>query len=378
MSSEASSVLQQTPLHAEHVRLGARLVDFGGWSMPVQYSGIMDEHQTVRTAVGIFDISHMGQFFASGPAAAPWLNRLLTNNIDKLAVGECHYTFLLNDSGGVIDDLIVYRVEDARYLLVVNASKIEEDFSWMRERVDPGVEFTNSSPDYAGIAVQGPRAVQLFDGVFSGQVCPARNHILTLGTGSAPVYIARTGYTGEDGFEVFCPAQDAVKTWQELLERGAELGVKPCGLGARDTLRLEMCYPLNGSDLSPERTPLEAGLGFFVDLTKPDFIGREALAAQKENGIPTRLVPFKMVGKSAPPRSHYPVYKDGEQISETTSGGLSPSLNAGIGLAYIPTAFAKAGEQIEIDIRGRRAPAEIQKRPLYRPAASAPPATLVP
>lgn len=347
--------------------------------MPVQYSGIMDEHQTVRTAVGAFDISHMGQFFASGASAGQWLNRLLTNNIDKLSVGECHYTFLLNDSGGVIDDLIVYRVEEARYLLVVNASKIDEDFAWMQKRLEPGVEFTNASPDYAGIAVQGPRAAQLFDAVFGGEhACPARNHILTLDVNGAPVYIARTGYTGEDGFEVFCPAELAVETWKDILERGAALGIKPCGLGARDTLRLEMCYPLNGSDLSPERTPLEAGLGFFVDLEKKDFIGREALVAQKENGIPARLVPFKMVGKSAPPRSHYPVYKDGEQISETTSGGLSPSLSEGIGMAYIPTHFAKAGEQIEIDIRGRRALAEIQKRPLYRPAASAPAATLVP
>ena len=379
VSSEASSVLQQTPLHAEHVRLGARMVDFGGWSMPVQYSGIMDEHQTVRTTLGAFDISHMGQFFANGPAAAPWLNRLLTNNLNKLSVGECQYTFLLNDSGGVIDDLIVYRVEEHRYLLVVNASKIDEDFAWMQERLDTGVDFTNSSPEYAGIAVQGPRSVQLFDAFFGGKHSrPARNEILTIVIDGAPFHIARTGYTGEDGFEVFCPANRAVKTWNDILERGTELGIKPCGLGARDTLRLEMCYPLNGSDLSPERTPLEAGLSIFVDLEKQDFIGREALLAQKEKGIPARLVPFKMIGKSAPPRSHYPVYKDGEQISETTSGGLSPSLNIGIGMAYIPTQFARAGEQIEIDIRGRRAQAEIQKRPLYRPAASAPPATLVP
>lgn len=379
MSPETAPVLKQTPLHSEHVRLGARMVDFGGWSMPVQYSGIIDEHQTVRTTLGAFDISHMGQFFAHGPAAAPWLNRLLTNNVDKLAVGECQYTFLLNERGGVIDDLLVYRLEEERYLLVVNASKIEEDFAWMQAHLDPSVEFLNSSAEYAGIAVQGPRSMQLFDAFLEGKhPQPARNEILTVTIDGAPFYIARTGYTGEDGFEVFCPAERAVEVWRDLLERGAELGIKPCGLGARDTLRLEMCYPLNGSDLSPERTPLEAGLSFFVDLQKPDFIGRDVLAAQKEKGVSVRLVPFKMVGKTPPPRSHYAVYKNGQQIAETTSGSLSPSLNVGIGMAYIPTEFARVGEEIEIDIRGRRLPAVIQKRPLYRPAPAAPAANLVP
>lgn len=379
MSPETAPVLKQTPLHSEHVRRGARMVDFGGWSMPVQYSGIIDEHQTVRTTLGAFDISHMGQFFANGPAAAPWLNRLLTNNVDKLAVGECQYTFLLNERGGVIDDLLVYRLEDERYLLVVNASKIEEDFAWMQAHLDPSVEFLNRSAEYAGIAVQGPRSMQLFDAFLEGKhPQPARNEILTVTIDGAPFYIARTGYTGEDGFEVFCPAERAVEVWRNILERGAELGIKPCGLGARDTLRLEMCYPLNGSDLSPERTPLEAGLSFFVDLQKPDFIGRDVLAAQKEKGVSVRLVPFKMVGKTPPPRSHYAVYKNGQQIAETTSGSLSPSLNVGIGMAYIPTEFARVDEEIEIDIRGRRLPAVIQKRPLYRPPATAPAANLVP
>lgn len=355
------------------------MVDFGGWSMPVQYSGIIDEHQTVRTALGVFDISHMGQFFASGPEACSWLNRILTNNVERLSVGECQYTFLLNERGGVIDDLLVYRIEDQRYLLVVNASKIDEDFAWMQSHLSGNVQLENQSDAYAGIAVQGPRSVKLFDAFFDGRYSrPARNEILTLEIDGATYFIARTGYTGEDGFEVFCPADRAVSAWNDILERGAELGIKPCGLGARDTLRLEMCYPLNGSDLSPDHTPLEAGLSIFVDLQKPEFIGRAALEAQRESGVPTRLVPFRMMGKTPPPRSHYGVFREGERIAETTSGGLSPSMNMGIGMAYLPTQLARINEQIEIDIRGRRFPAVIEKKPLYRGAGATEPANLVP
>ena len=348
------------------------MVDFGGWSMPVQYTGIIDEHQAVRTALGAFDISHMGQFFVAGEGAAEWLNSLLTNNVNRLSVGECHYTFLLNERGGVIDDLIVYRIEDQRYLLVVNAAKIEEDFDWMQKHAPAGLDFQNRSDDFCGIAVQGPRSAQLFDVFFEGRHSrPARNEILSIEIDGAPIYIARTGYTGEDGFEVFCPSDRAEKAWRDILDRGAALGIKPCGLGARDTLRLEMCYPLNGSDLSPDRTPLEAGLSIFVDLQKPAFIGREVLAEQKEKGIECRLVPFKMVGKTPPPRSHYGVYRGDTKIAETSSGSLSPSLGTGIGMAYLPSQYARIGETIEIDIRGRRFPATIEKKPLYRPGTPA-------
>ncbi len=345
------------------------MVEFGGWSMPVQYSGIIEEHQAVRTCLGVFDISHMGQFFVSGPGALAWLNRMLTNNVERLSVGECQYTFLLNDQGGVIDDLIVYRIESERYLMVVNAAKIDEDFAWLSMHLTPGIEFVNESDHYAGLAVQGPRSAQLFDSFFSGKYSrPARNEILSLVIDGSPYYIARTGYTGEDGFEVFCAANRAVKTWNDILARGAEFGIKPCGLGARDTLRLEMCYPLNGSDLSPTRTPLEAGLTIFVDLKKDHFIGREALLAQRARGITHRLVPFKMTGKTPPPRAHYAIYKDGKQIAETASGSLSPTLGIGIGMAYIPTEYARINEQIEIDIRGRRFAATIEKKPLHHPA----------
>ncbi len=365
--SAIASALKQTPLHAEHVQLGAKMVDFGGWSMPVQYTGIIEEHNAVRTGLGVFDISHMGQFFVQGADAQAWLNGLFTNNVERLSVGECQYTFLLNEAGGVIDDLIVYRIGETKYLLVVNAAKSDEDFAWMQSHLAPGVDFQNRSDEFAGLAVQGPRSAQLFEAFFHGKYSrPARNEILTLEIDGAVCYIARTGYTGEDGFEVFCPADRAVKSWNDILRKGAEFGIKPCGLGARDTLRLEMCYPLNGSDLAPDTTPIEAGLSIFVDLQKPGFIGREALLRQKQEGVKRRLVPFKMVGASPPPRAHYAIYKGDQKIAETTSGSLSPTLKAGIGMAYIPTEFARINEQIEIEIRGKRFPAVIEKKPLHR------------
>ena len=335
--------------------------------MPVQYTGIIDEHHAVRGKLGVFDISHMGQFFARGAGASAWLNGLLTNNVDRLSVGECQYTFLLNDAGGVIDDLIVYRIGEENYLLVVNAGKIDEDFAWMKAHLTAGVEFENCSDDFAGLAVQGPRSAQLFDAFFQGKYSrPARNEILAVEIDEKTYYIARTGYTGEDGFEVFCPAERAVKSWNDILHKGAEFEIKPCGLGARDTLRLEMCYPLNGSDLSPETTPIEAGLSIFVDLNKPAFIGKEALAKQRQEGVKRRLVPFKMTDTCPPPRSHYAIYKGDQKIAETTSGTLSPTLKIGIGMAYIPTEYARINEQIEIEIRGKRFPAVIEKKPLHR------------
>ncbi len=363
--------LKTTPLHDAHVRLGAKMVDFGGWSMPVQYSGILEEHRAVRNALGVFDISHMGQFFISGPLALPWLNRVLTNNLERLQVGQCQYTFLLNDHGGVIDDLIAYCTAPEHYLLVVNAAKIDEDFAWLDDRRPQEVLLINRSNDFAGLALQGPKAHDLFTLFFQNNLqAPARNEIISINIDGAPYLIARTGYTGEDGFEIFCPAERALDTWNALLEHGAPIGLKPCGLGSRDTLRLEVCYPLNGSDLGPDTSPLEAGLGFFVDLQKPDFVGRPTLLHQKTNGLQRRLVPFKMQAPSPPPRSHYPVYKDGVQIAETTSGSLSPTLNIGIGMAYLPIAFAKPGEPIEIEIRGKRYPALVEKKPLVRTGLS--------
>jgi aminomethyltransferase len=356
-----------TPLYEEHVRRGAKIIPFGGWLMPVQYTSIVGEHQAVRNNVGIFDISHMGQLIVSGPAAGKWLNTMLTNNIDKLGVGQGQYTFLLSEDGGIIDDLIVYRIEKGEFLLVVNAARTDEDFAWLDRQRPTDVDLKNRSADFGGVAIQGPRVAELFHGLFGEDVdLPARNHIVDLGFDGAKVSVARTGYTGEDGVEVFFRAKDAVKFWKAALEKGEPFGIKPCGLGARDTLRLEVCYPLNGSDLSPERNPIEAGLGFFVDLTKPKFIGREALLKTKENGSPEKLVAFRMQAKGPPPRPHYLVFHNGERIGEVTSGTLSPSLNYGIGMAYVSAPHAKIGAQIDIEIRGQKFPAIIEKKPLYK------------
>ena len=358
---------KRTPLYDEHVRLGAKMVPFGGWLMPVQYTSIIDEHQAVRNNVGVFDISHMGELVAAGPRASEWLNTLLTNNTAKLEIGTGQYTFLLNDEAGIIDDLIVYRIEPEKFLLVVNASRINDDFAWLQSHLAMDVQLENQSDLYAGLAIQGPRVGELFRAMFGpGNELPARNHITELSLDDVKIWVARTGYTGEDGIEVFFASKHAAGVWREVLAKGESLGIHPCGLGARDTLRLEMCYPLNGSDLSPEHDPLEAGLGFFVDLTKSNFTGREKLRRGKEEGLKRRLIPFRMKGKGPPPRPHYRVFRDGNDIGEITSGTLSPSLQQGIGMAYLTTPAPKPGEEVEIEIRGRKFPAIIEKKPLYK------------
>jgi aminomethyltransferase len=378
--SEAAQ--KTTPLYDEHKRLGAKMVPFAGWLMPVQYTSIVEEHQAVRNNLGIFDISHMGQLVVHGAGARDWLNAMLTNNVEKLDIGMGQYTFLLNEGGGIIDDLIVYRIDGQKYLLVVNAARADEDFAWLQNHLNEGrfpdrpsgglktaarCNLTNRSPDFGAVAIQGPRVVELFRALFgAGAELPARNHIAVLPCDETTISVARTGYTGEDGIEVFFAAANAVKFWNAALEKGKPLGIKPCGLGARDTLRLEMCYPLNGSDFSPERNPIEAGLGFFVDLTKPDFVGRDALLKTKEFGPREKLVPFRMKGKGPPPRPHYAVFRNSERIGEVTSGTLSPSLNWGIGMAYVSSAHAKIGAEIDIEIRAQKFPAIVEKKPLYR------------
>ncbi|MGH7984255.1 MAG: glycine cleavage system aminomethyltransferase GcvT [Candidatus Udaeobacter sp.] len=377
---------RKTPLYDEHVRLGAKMVSFASWLMPVQYTSIVQEHQTVRNNVGIFDISHMGQFIVEGAGAREWLNAMLTNNIDKLDVGMGQYTFLLNERGGIIDDLIVYRIGEETFLLIVNAGRTDEDFAWLQEhrkgarsldRPSSGLEtaapckLENRSADFGGVAIQGPRIGELFHALFGKDVeLLLRNAIADVPFDGISVSVARTGYTGEDGIEVFFRATDAVKFWNAALEKGKPFGIKPCGLGARDTLRLEMCYPLNGSDLSPDRNPIEAGLGFFVDLTKPNFIGRDILLKTKEIGPREKLVPFRMEEKGPPPRPHYAVFQNGERIGEVTSGTLSPSLNWGVGMAYVSATHAKIGAEIDIEIRGQKFPATIEKKPLYKKSAS--------
>ncbi len=324
-----SQNLKHSPLEAAHVALGAKLVPFAGWNMPIQYSSIIDEHTAVRSDCGIFDISHMGQFFVRGSSAATWLNGLLTNDIEKLEIGAGQYTLMLNEQGGIIDDLIAYRTAEHEFLLVVNASMIDEDLAWLVKHQQEGVEIADESEQWAGMAIQGPNAV--------------------------------------DAFAKVCPSETLASEGIDMWDRFRTAGAKPCGLGSRDTLRLEMGYPLNGNDLSPERTPLEAGLGFFCALDKGAFIGRDILLRQKENGTDLKLTALRYTGTGAPPRAHYPVLdENGENVGELSSGVLSPSMRVGIGMAYLPTRCQLPGTKLQIEVRGRLFPAEVVKKPFYK------------
>ncbi|MEZ6062428.1 MAG: glycine cleavage system aminomethyltransferase GcvT [Planctomycetaceae bacterium] len=291
----------------------------------------------------------------------------MTNDVSKLELGQGQYSFLLNDRGGVIDDLIIYRTDPTSYFLVVNASKVDEDFAWLRSHAESsGITLTNRSDDFGGLAIQGPNSVDAFlqmtdDALKESEPqLPERFCIRSFETKAGGlVMVCRTGYTGEDGFELFCPIRDAETWWRRTVSSGAT----PCGLGARDILRLEKCYPLNGSDLSPELTPLQAGMSFAVDLEKGDFIGRDVLLKQKAEGLDTKLVALKQTEKSPPPRHGYPVFAGDEQLAELTSGGVSPTLGAGISMAYVPVPFAKIGTVLDIEIRGKRFPAEVVRKP---------------
>ena len=344
------------------------MVPFAGWEMPVQYKGIVDEHKAVRSSVGVFDISHMGQFLVEGRGAEAFLNRALTNNVSKLLPGQGQYTLMLNAAGGVIDDLIVYRLSEREFFLVVNASKIDEDREQLKSLgFGEDVEFADISAQTGGIAVQGPKSRQLFTAVFGADApFPEHNTMMVSVTSDGVLYLCGTGYTGEEGFEFFAPVPVIGAWFDRLVKAAVDAGGMACALGARDTLRLEMGYPLNGNDLAPDKTPLQAGLAFFVDFDKEDFVGRDALVAQKEAGLPSKLTGFHMTTTSPPPRAHYPVIIDGSPVGEVCSGGLSPSLGEGIGMAYLPLAVSKPGTPIEIEIRGRRYAAETVKKPFYR------------
>ena len=310
-------MLKRTPLYAAHQKLGGKLIEFGGWEMPVQYTSIMDEHLAVRGAAGIFDISHMGEVIVSGPAAEAFLNETLTNDARKLAVGQGQYTLMCNERGGVIDDLYAYHMNATDFLLIINASRIKPDFAWLEKRNGGRAELKNASDDFGAVAVQGPRVAEFIDAAFPGGVCGGaevgkiselkKNQIGIFIFDFVTIYVGRTGYTGEDGFEIIAPAQEIEAVWNRLLKAGAPHGLKPCGLGARDTLRTEVCYPLYGHELNEDTTPIEAGVGFFVALDKGDFAGRAALAEQKANGVKKKCVAFKMTEKSAPPRPGYAI-----------------------------------------------------------------------
>lgn len=374
-------MLKRTALYQTHQKLGAKLIDFGGWEMPVQYTSITDEHLAVRKAAGIFDISHMGEVTASGPGALEFLNRTLTNDIGKLAPGQGQYTLMCNDHGGVIDDLYAYRLAADAFFLIINASRIEVDVAWLNaqaRKFSPSqLSLTDASHHYAAIAVQGPKVRSFINECIPGPanaVMPVnavtelkKNEVAGFAFSNCNILVACTGYTGEDGFEILGPESGAQPIWDKLLAVGASAGIKPCGLGARDTLRTEMCYPLYGHELDEQTTPIEAGVGFFVGLDKGDFNGRAVLAGQKANGVKKKLVAFKMTDKSAPPRPHYPIWVNGAQSGVVTSGTQSPSLNLGIGLGYVPPESAKAGTAIEIEIRGKLCPAIIVPKPIYQP-----------
>lgn len=359
--------LKRTPLYDSHVALGGKMVPFGGWDMPVAYgTGILTEHRAVRNAAGVFDISHMGQFFVRNAGAKEWLNSIFSNDLNKIGPGQSQYGFILNERGGVIDDLIIYQFGEEQFLIVVNASMIDIDLAWLQQHLVPGVKLENLSDECAALALQGPKAETIYRAFFgAGAEPPARLGVQLLERSGSTFYVARTGYTGEDGFEFFFPAGIAASVLQDLLSAGKEHGLIPAGLGSRDSLRLEVCYPLNGSDLSPERTPLEAALSIFCALDK-NFIGVEALRAQKASGVKERMAAIRMTDKGPPPRSHYGVFQGDTQVGELTSGGLSPCLECGIGLAYLPVELAKAGTALSIDIRGKRYAAVVDKKPLYK------------
>ncbi|TDU66491.1 aminomethyltransferase [Prosthecobacter fusiformis] len=361
--------LLRTPLYDSHVALGGKVIPFAGWEMPVQYTGIVQEHHAVRKAAGVFDISHMGQFIVSGSDALVFLNRALTNDVSKLEIGQGQYTLLLNDQGGIIDDLILYRITATEFFLVVNASMIQQDWAQFQSLLTEAddVQMANLSDATGGLAIQGPRSRAVFEKVFGQEaIFPPHNSIFVSAGDAGSMWLCGTGYTGEEGFEFFMPAAIAVEWFDRFVAAVREEGGQPCGLGARDTLRLEMGYPLNGNDLFPDKTPLQAGLGFFVALDKEDFVGKAALLAQKATGLPSKLTAFKMTGTAPPPRPHYPVLFDGKVIGEVASGTQSPSLSCGIAMAYLPLEATKIGTSIEVEIRGRMFPAEVVKKPFWK------------
>jgi aminomethyltransferase len=343
--------LQRTPLHDRHVALGARMVPFAGWEMPVQYEGVRQEHLAVRRDAGVFDVSHMGQIEVEGPRARDLLQGLLSNDLDRISTGRAQYTLLTNEPGGIIDDLVVYQLGECRYLLIVNAANDEADFSWLAEHEIPGSDVRHVSHDYGLLAVQGPQALSRLE------LPPERPFTFAEGAvEGVPVLISRTGYTGELGCELMCMAEDAPSLWDAILARGAT----PCGLGARDTLRLEAGLALHGNDISPDTDPISAGLGWVCALDK-DFMGAPELRRIAETGPSSRLVAFVMDEKAIP-RQGMPIEGGGV----VTSGTHSPLLDAGIGMAYVPAVQAEVGTVLPVDVRGRLRRAHVVERPIYK------------
>jgi aminomethyltransferase len=360
-----AAALRRTPLYELHRELGARMVDFGGWEMPVQYAGILEEHRAVRERVGLFDVSHMGEFWVRGKDALSSLQWLTPNDVSKLADGRIQYSAFLTEKGTFVDDLLVYRKAADAYLLVVNAGNTPKDFAWASEHATGAVRITDDSDGYALIAVQGPKAAALLSRVADPDPSDLPYYGFREGkVAGAEALVSRTGYTGEDGFEVYCRPEDAEAIFRRLLAEGKADGVVPCGLGARDTLRLEARMALYGNDIDDTVTPLEADLGWIVKMGKGDFLGRNALAAQKEAGVPRRLVGFEMVDRGIA-RHGYPA-RTAAGAGVVTSGTHSPTLGRAIGLALLPAADAAIGTPFEVDIRGRGAAARVVPTPFYK------------
>lgn len=375
--------LQKTPLFPLYERYGGKVVDFHGWALPVQFAGILKEHQAVRMSAGLFDVSHMGRLEVTGPGALSLLNHLVTNQLAGLPVNRACYTPICNPDGGTVDDVLVYRMGEEQFLLVVNAANREKDLAWIRSHLTDyhsaqkvtvgvnrtaGVSVADRSDEWALLAFQGPLAAPLLQKLTDAdlsKVAPFAflQHVKVAGI---PVtMLSRTGYTGEDGFELMVRHEDAARLWEQLLKEGESHGVMPCGLGARDTLRFEAAFPLYGQELSPEISPLEVGLGFAVKWEKGDFIGREALLQQKEEGVPRRLVGLELLDKGIP-RTGYPVFAGDRLIGRITSGTYAPTLKKNLGLALVQRQFAQMGQQLEVEVRGKRLRAQVVKKPFYR------------
>lgn len=361
-----SDEVKTTPLYEKHLELKGKIIDFGGWALPVEYSGIISEHETVRTAAGLFDVSHMGEITVKGEDAEKYLQMVVTNDISVLSDNQIAYTAMCYPDGGIVDDLLVYKYSRENYLLVVNASNAEKDYEWLKEHVSGDASVENVSAYYAQLAIQGPEAQTILQKVVKENLSEiAFYHFKdNIDIDGVKVLVSRTGYTGEDGFELYFASEQGPKIWDLLLEAGSGEGLVPAGLGARDTLRFEAALPLYGQEIDKDITPLEAGLGFFVKLAKDDFIGKDVLAAQKADGLKRKVAGFEMVERGIP-RSHYDVYAEGRKIGYVTTGSYSPTLKKNIGLALIDAEYAKEGTDIEISIRNKNLKAKIIKKPFY-------------
>ncbi len=355
---------KRTPLYEEHLKSNARMVSFAGWEMPIQYKGLREEHDGVRGKVGLFDVSHMGEIFVRGPKSLETLQWLTSNDVSKLQAGQAHYSLLTNPKGGIVDDIIIYCLAPAsEYLVCVNAANIDKDFKWMVAN-NKGADIKNESAQWSQIAIQGPKAIELMDKIFSGAVSAMKSFtFIESKYDGAKIYIARTGYTGEDGGEIFVPNAQAASLWRRLLTDGEKLGVQPIGLGARDTLRTEMKYSLYGHEITDETDPISAGLGWVVKLEKGHFIGSDIIARVKAEKPKRKLVGFKMIDKGIP-REGYALFSfDTQEIGKVTSGTMSPTLNEGIGIGYVPAELSNVGTELLIDIRGRKAKIVVVKTP---------------